>query len=296
MRPRFLCVGSALWDTIAQVHKPLSPGDDMPGRIEKRMGGVALNIALKLAETGRNAEIVAYIGWDAAGAALVDAISHSGVGTRYLTRGKDPTDGYLAVENPGGEVFAAVADCAALERAGLSVLAPIAAPQEASPSLPYTDILIADGNLPEEVLHRLFALPRAVANRPILVPASPGKAARLTPIIKAHGGRIYVNRHEAEIILGKRLLGAAEAAEQLLDLGAEDAIVTDGAAPLAQAARSGPVRVHTPPQVVSRSTTGAGDVFLAAHLSAEADGSPPQEALEAAAAMAAAHITKAPKR
>ena len=43
-----------------------------------------------------------------------------------LHRHDGPTDAYLAIEGPGGELHAAVADCAGLERAGAALLAPLA--------------------------------------------------------------------------------------------------------------------------------------------------------------------------
>ena len=47
--PRILCAGAMLWDVIGQASAPMTLGEDVPGRIHQRPGGVALNVALALA-------------------------------------------------------------------------------------------------------------------------------------------------------------------------------------------------------------------------------------------------------
>ncbi len=286
-----LCIGSALWDIIAHSSRDLRPGFDVPGRIERRMGGVALNIALELARQGQPVDILSLIGTDPTGNALVEAIKSAGVGTAHLTRADVETDTYLAVETPNGEVFAAIADCAALERAGTDVFEPLKNGKVADISNTYTGHIIADGNLPTETLEALLSLPECARSEFIFVPASPGKAGRLSPVIKAHGGRIYVNRTEAEIILKQSLKSAPEAAEKLVALGANTAIVTDGPRPAAHASEGAATFTETPPKTVAKTTTGAGDIFLAAHLSAELNGADPTGALAAAITASCNHIS-----
>ena len=51
--PPFLCAGAAHWDIIGRTDLPLPPGADVPGRVTRRPGGVAQNIARALAALGR---------------------------------------------------------------------------------------------------------------------------------------------------------------------------------------------------------------------------------------------------
>jgi pseudouridine kinase len=287
-----LCAGAALWDVIAQAAVPLHPGADVPGRIERRMGGVALNVALALAGHGTRAALLSALGRDSQGDRLVAALEARGVDCAHVTRTGDPTDTYLAVEDAAGELFAAVADCAGLERAGAAVLAPLRDGRLGDAARPWPGTLVIDGNLPEAVLAGLAGDPAFAAARLAFVPASPGKAARLGCALGLGRAVLYLNRREAEVITGEGFPDAAAAAEALVARGAARAVVTDGGRMACAAGPEGAVR-HAPPPVPAGSVTGAGDAFLAAHLAAEARGLAPGEALAAAVGAAARHIARA---
>jgi pseudouridine kinase len=287
-----LCAGAALWDIIARAEAPLHPGADEPGRIERRMGGVALNVALALAGNGVRAALLTALGRDSQGDRLVAALEARGVDCAHVTRTADPTDTYLAVEDAGGELFAAVADCAGLERAGAAVLAPLRDGRLGDAARPWPGTLVIDGNLPAAVLEGLAGDPAFAAARLAFVPASPGKAARLACALGLVRALFYVNRREAEVICGADFPDAGAAAEALVARGAARAVVTDGVRPVAAAGPEGVVR-RAPQPVAARSVTGAGDSFLAAHLAAEARGLGPEAALAAAVSAAARHIARA---
>ncbi len=44
--PDIFCIGSVLWAIIGRSASAMRPGSDLPGRITRAPGGVALNIAL----------------------------------------------------------------------------------------------------------------------------------------------------------------------------------------------------------------------------------------------------------
>ena len=46
--PDILCIGSVLWDIIGRTDAALGERGDVPGRITRLPGGVALNIAMTL--------------------------------------------------------------------------------------------------------------------------------------------------------------------------------------------------------------------------------------------------------
>ncbi len=49
MTPDILCIGSVLWDIIGRSPAAMRLGSDVPGRITRLPGGVAMNIAMTLA-------------------------------------------------------------------------------------------------------------------------------------------------------------------------------------------------------------------------------------------------------
>ena len=51
-RRDILCIGSVLWDVVGHAEQPLGERPDVPGRIRRLPGGVALNIAMGLARFG----------------------------------------------------------------------------------------------------------------------------------------------------------------------------------------------------------------------------------------------------
>ena len=288
-----LCAGSALWDIIARTPQPMRRGADLPGRIAQQLGGVALNVALALARRGRRVELLSAVGRDPAGRALIAQAESLGVGCAHLTHLDGATDSYLAIEDAGGDVFGAVADCAGLERAGRTVLAPLSDGRLATPGAPWDGALVVDGNFDEVLLNDLAQNPCFTAARLALVPASPGKAARLAGAMRHPRAVLYVNRIEAGILAGTDFPDAETAACALHRAGAHWAVVTDGPNPAASVAANHRLTAH-PPAVPLRSATGAGDAFLAAHLDATTQGAAPAEALDRALAAAAAHISQEP--
>jgi len=284
-----LCAGSALWDIIARTPRRMRPGYDVPGRIARQPGGVALNVALALATRGAPVALLSCIGRDTEGAALIALAEKAGIRCAHVAQSDAPTDSYMAIEDTAGEVFAAVADCAALERNGDAVLSPLRDGRLGSARVPWRGIAVIDGNFPQPMLD---ALPEDAAFsglRLALVPASPGKADRLLRAMRHPDSVLYVNRIEAEILADRPFDEAGAAARALIDLGVTRAVVTDGARAAAYADDAG-CATRTPPPVPARTTTGAGDAFLAAHLDATRRGEDPENALDTAIAAASAHI------
>ena len=282
-----LCVGAALWDIIGRTPLPLPSGADVPGTVIRRPGGVALNIALALAAMNRPTALLAALGRDAAGDELAALIAAAEIDSAGLHRHDAPTDTYVAIEGPAGELHAAVADCTGLERAGTALLAALSDGRLATP---WTGAIVADGNLPALVLDALLRHP-AAAGPVALVHASPGKAARIAAALATRPLSLYLNRREAEAVCATTFPDSRAAAEALRARGAAEAIVTDAGAPATAATRDAVVTL-APPPVATRSLTGAGDVFVAAHLAARADGLDPAACLHAALTASAQHISR----
>ncbi len=285
-----LCIGSVLWDVIGRSASAMRQGSDVPGRITRLPGGVAMNIAMTLARFDLRPALLTTIGRDAEGDELVAACAARGMVTSLIYRSEDlPTDRYMAVEGANG-LIAAIADAHSLEAAGAKILAPLKDGRLGSAEAPFKGRIALDGNLTLSLLSEIAKSPLFEAADLRVAPASPGKAERLTPFVSAGRGTLYVNLEEAGILCQKRFENSRAAAEGLLQKGAARVLVTDGGSDATEGRDSGIIS-QTPPQVLVTRVTGAGDTFMAAHIASEAQGLPSDAALDAALKAAATYVS-----
>ncbi len=71
--PDILCIGSVLWDVIGRSASHMRQGSDVPGRITRLPGGVAMNIAMTLRRFGLTPALLSVVGTDPAGDELITA-------------------------------------------------------------------------------------------------------------------------------------------------------------------------------------------------------------------------------
>lgn len=290
--PDILCIGALLWDIIGHSDVPLYPGADVPGRIARTAGGVASNIATALARHGMRPALLAAVGADSEGAALIAACTARGIDSSHVIRLNDtPTDRYLAIEGPDGLV-AAIADTRALESAGARILAPLENGTLASAQHPWPGAVCIDGNLTVDLLRQIATSPLFGRAQLRVVSAGPGKAERLAPFLSHPSVTLHMNRHEAERLCATTFDTAADAALGLTAAGAARAVVTDGAHGVADAMGDHVITALPPPARALR-VTGAGDAFMAAHVAASLLGVGRDTAL--ARALAAAHVHISPE-
>jgi len=294
MMPDILCIGSVLWDVIGRSPAAMRLGSDVPGRITRVPGGVAMNIAMTLARFGLRPAVLTAIGRDAEGDELAAACARLGLDTEFVYRSEDlPTDVYMAVEGANGLV-AAIADAHSLEAAGDKILRPLADGRLGSLHTPWNGPIALDGNLTEALLAEIAASPLFAAADLRVAPASPGKAERLRPLLSHPNATLYVNLEEANLLTKAPAPTAAEAAGVLLARGAAHVLVTDGGRSAAEGRAGEGVIAGTPPQVLVTRVTGAGDTFMAAHLVAERGGADRRAALDTALQAAAAYVSGDP--
>ncbi|MBL9058284.1 MAG: kinase, partial [Rhodobacteraceae bacterium] len=86
MTPDILCIGSVLWDIIGRSPSSMRLGADVPGRITRLPGGVAMNIAMTLARFGLTPAILTAIGRDAEGDELIAACARLGLRVDHAYR------------------------------------------------------------------------------------------------------------------------------------------------------------------------------------------------------------------
>ena len=101
--PDILCIGSVLWDVIGRAPSVMRLGSDVPGRITRLPGGVAMNIAMTLRRFGLTPALLTAIGRDEEGTELLAACRRMGLVTDHVYLSEDlPTDRYLAIEGANG--------------------------------------------------------------------------------------------------------------------------------------------------------------------------------------------------
>ncbi|WP_298918256.1 PfkB family carbohydrate kinase [uncultured Roseobacter sp.] len=288
--PDILCIGSVLWDIIGRSASAMRQGSDVPGRITRLPGGVAMNIAMTLARFDLTPALLTAIGRDAEGDELISACAARGMITDTVYRSDDlPTDIYMAVEGANG-LIAAIADAHSLEAAGAKILAPLSDGRLATPETPYEGLVALDGNLTLKLLSDIARSPLLAQADLRVAPASPGKAERLAPFVQTGRGTLYVNLEEAGLLCQKKFANSRDAAEGLLKRGAARVLVTDGGSDATEGRAEGLI-TQTPPQVLVTRVTGAGDTFMAAHIAADAEGSSPEDALRRALHAAATYVS-----
>lgn len=285
-----LCIGSVLWDVIGRSASVMRQGSDVPGRITRLPGGVAMNIAMTLSRFGMTPALLTAIGQDAEGNEMIAACAARGLIIDHIYRSEDlPTDRYMAVEGANG-LIAAIADAHSLEAAGDKILRPLTNGPLGTKTTPYTGPVALDGNLTLDLLARI-ATSAAFGKADLRVaPASPGKAERLTPFLSHGRGVLYVNLEEAGLLCHTEFKDSRTAAGTLLQRGALRVLVTDGGNDATEGTTDG-ILTRTPPPVLVTRVTGAGDTFMAAHIAAEYTGSDPADALDRALRAAAIYVS-----
>ena len=285
-----LCIGSVLWDTIGRSSSHMRAGSDVPGRISRLPGGVALNIAMTLRRFGLTPAILTAIGRDPEGQELLSACRRLGIVTEHVYLSDDlPTDRYMAVEGRNG-LIAAIADAHSLEAADDKILRPLSDGTFGSAAAPYRGLIALDGNLTQALLtdiSKSVLFSRADLR---IAPASPGKAERLVPLLSHPGATFYVNLEEAGLLVHDRFSSAMDAAAALRARGAYRVLVTNGGDAAAHADEHGIISA-APPEVLVTRVTGAGDTFMAAHIAAQNGGAEAKDALRAALQAAADYVS-----
>jgi 6-phosphofructokinase 2 len=142
--------------------------------------------------------------------------------------------------------------------------------------------------MPVDFYGRVIREVRNSGARVILDTSQPALSATLP----ANPYCVRINHHEAQELLGGEAVAAAEAlAGRLVEDGAAElAIITTGEQGAFVATREGLVRI-APPQVVVKSTVGAGDSFVAALTLGLARGWPVEKAARYGVAAAASAVT-----
>ncbi len=288
--PDILCIGSVLWDVIGRAASVMRVGSDVPGRITRLPGGVAMNIAMTLRRFEMTPALLTSIGRDAEGEELINEARRMGMICDHVYRSDDlPTDVYMAIEGANG-LIAAIADAHSLEASGDKILRPLANGALGSEAQPFAGPVALDGNLTEELLQTIAKSPLFARSDLRVAPASPGKAERLLALLGHPSATLYVNLEEAGLLCQSTFESSEAAAAALIRRGAHRVLVTDGGKSASEALGDDIV-TQSPPSVLVTRVTGAGDTFMAAHIASEAQGMDRPAALARALNAAATYVS-----
>ena len=101
--PKVLCIGDVMLDVVVKIQGAINYGEDTPSRITTHGGGAAGNVASWIAHAGTGASIVARVGNDSAGAALISEFEDLQVDHSSLKKTSDATGVVVILVDLKGE-------------------------------------------------------------------------------------------------------------------------------------------------------------------------------------------------
>lgn len=278
-------VGKANIDYLVRGPRLPVPGQSVNGdAFQEAPGGKGANQAVGAARLGARVALVARVGRDARGDAVLASLHDEGVETRHVTR--DPVEATgVALCQVG-----ASGEKQILSAAGANARLTAACVREAGDVLRSARVVLCQLGVPLEAVAEAVRIGREAGARVVL---DPGPPAPLPDSVIACLDVIRPNTSEAQILTGIRVCdrdSARAAARDLLRRGARAAAV--------QAGEHGDVlmwgerEVWLPRFTVVRvDATGAGDAFASALAVCLAEGKELEEAGHFASACAALATT-----
>lgn len=261
-------VGGAVMDLKMQTIRAATLRTSNPARASWTPGGVGRNIAENLARLGSPVQLVAAVGTDPQGHALLERTSNAGVGVGHVIRTTAPTGLYCAVVDNSGELVLGVSDLHSTDDLTVEDLA-------AHRSLVHAaTLLVVDGNLPATVVAHLLDLAASAAVPVVIDPVSVRKATLLRDALGSARPvhTLTPNLDELAALVDHPVTdepaALAAAADALHAQGVVHVWVRRGSHGSVLFARgSSPVAYAAPPATVV-DVTGAGDSMTAGYVHA----------------------------
>lgn len=100
---KVLCIGDLALDVIAQLKESINYGNDTSSRISTHPGGQAANVSTWITRTNTKAQLVARVGNDPVGFALISDLDKYGVEHMNLMRSGRPTGVVVILVDANGE-------------------------------------------------------------------------------------------------------------------------------------------------------------------------------------------------
>ena len=100
---KILCIGDLALDVISQLKEPINYGNDTASRISSHPGGQAANVATWITRTHSKSQLVARVGNDPVGFALISDLDKYGVEHMNLMHSGRPTGVVVILVDSNGE-------------------------------------------------------------------------------------------------------------------------------------------------------------------------------------------------
>ena len=273
-------VGGVNIDIGGRPKRPLIERDSNPGKVSISLGGVGRNIAHNMSLLGLHVRFLTAFGDDLHAQRIEAGCADLGIDISHARKvAGASTSTYLYLNDENGDMVLAVSDMEICEKITPDYIASNLS------LLNNAQVVVADGNLPAETLNYLAEHCTA----PIFAdPVSVTKAEKLRPIL-GRMNTLKPNRMEAELLSGIRITDERSmrlAAEKLLETGLHRVFLSLGADGVF-AANGEKSRIYPCLPAAVRSTTGAGDAFMAALVWAYLEGMDLEDTVRAASAAAA---------
>ena len=247
-----LVVGSVNMDMVARSERLPLPGETLVGeRFVMAPGGKGANQAVAAARLGAPVGFVSRVGTRQHGEALLQALDSEGVDCAGVVRDPLALPGIavIMVASVGGEN-------AIVYVPGSNADLSVADVEASHGALQAAAVVVAQLEVPMPVIQRAFELAREAGAITVLNAAP---ALAVPPALLALTDWLVVNETEAMLMSGAP--DERSAAQQLLERGPQQVLVTLGAAGVLLCTAAG--IEHLPAQiVVAVDTVGAGDTFV----------------------------------
>lgn len=257
---RVACIGGVNIDRKLQTLGPLQYATSNPATTTQTYGGVARNIAENLGRLGLSPILIAVVGDDQEGDAVLRHCSACNVDVNHVLRLHGYATGtYTAVLDNTGKMVVALADMQICDQFTVDTM------QSHWLSIASSSLIVTDTNLPSETLAYLLEQAYQDHLSLCLIPVSRPKLLRLPPRLDGIS-LLVLNRDEAEVVAHMPLANhddTIRACEAISNRGVRNIIITLGAQGAfwwADGGRHGSITTEPLPIV---DETGAGDAFAA---------------------------------
>jgi ribokinase len=285
--PEIVVVGSCNVDLITYTARFPKVGETIEGTDFKQgFGGKGANQAVAAAKLGARVAMIARLGMDGFGTQTLANFKNQNVDASFVTQLEGVPSGVAPIfVNAEGQNFIVIVSGAnaKLEPNDLEL---------AKELLTHAKFVICQLEIKQETVLEAFKSARAAGVKTVLNPAP---AASLLPGLLELTDLIVPNETELELLTGKpvsNVLEARDAAKALIEAGAKEVIVTLGERGALHVTHQKAVH-HQPRVVKAFDSTGAGDAFIGALVSALSRGLAIEHAIEFANAAAAVSVTRA---
>lgn len=268
VKKKVVVIGAVNMDIGGSPSSAIVMRDSNPGVVTMKPGGVGRNIAHNLCNLGLDVSLIAAIGGDVYGSAIMDSCHALGMDmsmAALMPERRSST--YLYINDENGDMQLAVSDM------DIAFCVDPAHLEKHMERINKADAVVLDANLsPETIAYVVSNCTAPIFSDPV----STVKALRL----KEHLGGIYAlkpNLMEAEVLTGEK--DAEKAAKALIAMGLKRVFISLGAEGMLAADENELVRL---PRLEANviNTTGAGDAAAAAIVYAGVMGASLRESME----------------